>query len=102
MRGSEGDMTMSQPDLGWDEEERALLDSAALDIPSAGAKTRTLAALGVGGAALSTAVTAGSAKAAAASAGKSFGIAKLLAVLAIGGTAGGAALHYRARLVGEK
>jgi hypothetical protein len=93
---------MSQPDLGWDDEERALLESAELDVPSPGAQNRTLAALGVGGAALSTAITAGSAKAAAASAGKTFGITKLLAVLVIGGTAGGAALHYRAQFSAEK
>jgi len=90
---------MSQPDLGWDDEERALLESAELDVPTPGAQNRTLAALGVGGAALSTAVTAGSAKAAAASAGKTLGVGKLLAALAIGGSVGGAALHYRAQFL---
>jgi hypothetical protein len=90
---------MSQPELGWDDEERALLESAELDVPTPGAQNRTLAALGVGGAALSTTVTAGSAKAAAASAGKTFGLGKLIAALAIGGTAGGAALHYRAQFI---
>ncbi|HXK18702.1 MAG TPA: hypothetical protein VNG33_12915 [Polyangiaceae bacterium] len=90
---------MSQPELGWDDEERALLESAEIDVPTPGAQNRTLAALGVGGAALSTAVTAGSAKAAAASAGKTFGFGKLIAALAIGGTAGGAVLHYRAQFI---
>jgi TolA-binding protein len=93
---------MSQPELGWDDEERALLESAELDAPLPGAKNRTLAALGVGGAALGTAVTAGSAKAAAVSAGKGLGLSKLLAVLVIGGTASGAALHYRAQFNAEK
>lgn len=88
---------MSLPDLDWDDEERALLKSAELDAPSAGAQTRTLAALGVGGAALSAAVTAGSAQAAAVSTGKGLVLGKLLAVLVIGGTAGGVALHYRAQ-----
>jgi len=90
---------MSQPDLGWDDEERALLKSAELDVPTSGAQDRTLAALGVGGAALSATITAGSAKAAAASAGKTFGVGKLLAALAIGGSVGGAALHYRAQFL---
>jgi TolA-binding protein len=71
-------------------------------VPSPGAQNRTLAALGVGGAALSAAVTASSAKAAAAGVGKTFGFGKLLAVLVIGGTAGGAALHYRAQFKAEK
>jgi TolA-binding protein len=93
---------MSQPELGWDDEERALLKSAELDMPSTGAQNRTLAALGVSGAVLSTAITAGSAKAAAVSAGKGFGLGKLLAILAIGGTAGGAALHYRAHFSAER
>src|SRR6185369_7541664 len=93
---------MSRPELGWDDEERALLESAELDVPSPGAQNRTLAALGLGGAALSTAVTAGSAKAAAASVGKTFGFSKVLAVLVIGGTAGGAALHYRAKFNAEE
>ncbi|HVY30179.1 MAG TPA: hypothetical protein VHB79_26665 [Polyangiaceae bacterium] len=88
---------MSQPEFGWDEEERALLSSAELDAPPPGAQNRTLAALGITGAALSTAATAGTAKAAL-STGKSFGLGKLLTVLAIGGTAGGAALHYRAQI----
>jgi hypothetical protein len=94
---------MSLPDLDWDDEERALFKSAELDAPSAGAQTRTLAALGVSGAALSAAVTAASAQAAAVStgkglaAGKGLAFGKLLAVLVIGGTAGGAALHYQAQ-----
>lgn len=88
---------MSQPELEWDDEERALLKSAELDGPAKGAQARTLAALGVGGAALGTAVTASSAKAAALGAGKGIGLGKLLAVLVIGGTVGGAVLHYRAQ-----
>ena len=92
---------MSQPELGWDDEELALLKSAELDAPSAGAQNRTLAALGVTGAVLSTAVTAGSAQAAV-SVSKGFGLGKLLTVLVIGGSAGGAALHYRAHINAEK
>jgi len=93
---------MSQPELEWDDEERALLKSAELDGPAKGAQARTLAALGVGGAALGTAVTASSAKAAALGAGKGIGLGKLLAVLVIGGTVGGAVLHYRAQFSAVK
>lgn len=87
---------MSQIDLGWDNEERALLDSAELDAPPPGAKARTLTALGVG-AAFSTVVAAGGAKAAA-GAGKGVVLLKVLTAVVIGGAAGGAALHYRAQL----
>jgi TolA-binding protein len=93
---------MSQPELEWDDEERALLKSAELDGPAKGAQARTLAALGVGGAALGTAVTASSAKAAALGAGKGIGLGKLLAVLVIGGAVGGAVLHYRAQVSAAK
>ncbi|MES1188528.1 MAG: hypothetical protein ABUL60_32230 [Myxococcales bacterium] len=93
---------MSRPELEWDDEERALLKSAELDGPAKGAQARTLAALGVGGAALGTAVTASSAKAAALGAGKGIGLGKLLAVLVIGGTIGGAVLHYRAQFSAAK
>lgn len=93
---------MSQNDLEWDNEERALLSSAELDAPPAGAKARTLAALGVGvGAALSTVVVAGGAKAAA-GAGKGVVLLKVLTAVVIGGAAGGAMLHYRAQLQHEK
>ena len=87
---------MSPPELGWDEEERALLESAALDAPAPGAQKRLLATLGVSGAALGVVTTVGTANASAAGA-KAFGFGKLLAALLIGGSVGGAALHYRAQ-----
>lgn len=93
---------MSQIDLGWDNEERALLDSAELDAPPPGARARTLAALGVGvGAAFSTVAAAGGAKAAA-GAGKGVVLLKVLTAVVIGGAAGGAVLHYQAQLSQEK
>jgi len=100
---------MPQPE-SWSDEERELLRSAEDDAPTPGAQSRTLAALGVGGAAIGGGVAvAGTAKAAslasatpgaalstaAASAGKALLVAKLLAVVVAGGLAGGAVLHYR-------
>src|SRR6188474_1730129 len=95
-------------DSDWNDEERELLRSAELDTPPTGSRTRTLAALGVGGAAMGGAIVSGSAKAAGLAAaqsstasalatggGKSLVIAKWLALVALGGAAGGTALHYR-------
>ncbi len=100
---------MPQPE-SWNDEERELLQSAELDAPAPGAQNRTLAALGLGTAAVSGAVAvAGSAKAAslasagpsaalstaATSGGKALLLGKLLAVVVVGGIAGGTLLHYR-------
>jgi hypothetical protein len=100
---------MSQPE-NWTDEERELLQSAELDAPAPNAQNRTLAALGIGGAALSGSVAvAGSAKAASLAAatpkaavattvsggGKALLFGKLLAIVVAGGVVGGAALHYR-------
>ena len=100
---------MPQPE-SWNDEERQLLQSAELDAPAPGAQNRTLAALGLGTAALSGGVAvAGSAKAAglasagpsaalstaATSGGKALLFGKLLVVVVVGGIAGGTLLHYR-------
>jgi hypothetical protein len=97
-------------DPDWNEEERELLDSATLDAPPSGSKARTLAALGIGGAAVGGAIVTGTAKAAelaaaqgsatsalAVGGGKSLVVAKWLMLVAVGGAAGGTALHYRAQ-----
>ena len=95
---------------GWSDEERELLQSAEHDAPKTDARQRTLAALGIGGAALSGAIATGSAKAAgfaattpgaalsgaATGGGKALGLVKLLGVLTAVGAAGGAVMHYRA------
>jgi hypothetical protein len=93
---------------GWSDEERELLQSAEHDAPKTDARQRTLAALGIGGAALSGAIATGSAKAAgfaaatpsaavsgAATSGKALGLVKLLGVLTAIGVTGGAVMHYR-------
>jgi TolA-binding protein len=94
-----------EPD--WNDEERELLRSAELDTPEPHAHQRTLAALGIGGAALSGAIATGSAKAAglaapsaamsgaAAGGGKALAWIKLLGLMATVGAAGGVVLHYR-------
>jgi hypothetical protein len=96
-----------EPD--WNDEERELLRSAELDMPEPQAHQRTLAALGIGGAALSGAIATGSAKAAglaaaapstavsgaAAGGSKALALFKLLGVLATVGAASGVVLHYR-------
>lgn len=97
-------------DPDWNDEERELLGSATLDAPPSGSKARTLAALGIGGAATGGAVVTGTAKAAGVAAqgsatsaaitgGKSLVLGKWLMLVAVGGAAGGAALHYRAQAV---
>jgi TolA-binding protein len=100
-------MPPHEPD--WDDEERELLGSATFDSPPPGSRARTLAALGVTGAALGSAVVTGSAQAAglasagssattalATSSGKSLLVAKWLMLLAAAGAAGSGALYYRA------
>lgn len=100
---------MSPLEPEWSDEERELLHSAVLDAPDPNAHKRTLAALGIGGAALSGAVAAGSAKAAgltaapaaalsgaASGGGKAAALLKLLGLVVAVGAAGGAVLHYRA------
>jgi hypothetical protein len=97
-------MPPHEPD--WNDEERELLGSASLDSPPPGSRARTLASLGITGAAVGGAIVTGSAQAAglaltqgsAASAavggGKSLVVAKWLMLVAVGGAAGGTALHY--------
>ena len=95
----------------WSEEEREPLQSATLDTPPSRSKASTLSALGIGGTAAGSAVVTGTAKAAGlaaaqgsgtsaiATGGKSLVVVKWLMLVALGGTAGGAALHYRAQSV---
>ena len=100
---------MSLLEPGWSDEERELLQSAELDAPRTDAHQRTLAALGIGGVALSGAIAAGSAKAAGLAAaapvaalssaatggGKALALVKLLGLVVTVGAAGGVVLHYR-------
>jgi hypothetical protein len=101
---------MSRPDSTWSREELELLRSAVLDAPARDAQEHTLAALGVGGAVLGSALLSGSAQAAGLAAAapspallgavtgssKAIGLLKVLGAVVALGAMGGAVLRYRA------